>query len=233
MELLAFGDQGWGDEILRGAGMTIAVALVSFAFGLIVGMIIAGAKLAGGFVLAGIADAYTTVVRGVPELLVIYLLFFGLEGFIIQLATAFGYGGTIRLDAFTIAALAVGMISGAYSAEVMRGAILAVPRGQMEAARAVGMSPVLRFRRILVPQMLRLALPGLGNVWQLTLKDTALISVTGLAELMRISGVAARSEREPFLFYLIAALVYLVLTSVSQAGFQAAENRAGRGYRRA
>lgn len=213
--------------------MTLLVALLSFFGGLVVGTGIAGAKLSGGRIIGGIADGYTTVVRGIPELLVIYLLFFGLESFIIWLTQAFGYGGTLRLNAFVIAAMSIALISGAYSAEVIRGAIQAVPKGQMEAAKAVGMSPVLRFRRVMLPQMLRLALPGLGNVWQLTLKDTALISVTGLAELMRISGVAARSEREPFMFYLVAALLYLIMTTISQTIFQQAEARTQRGYRRA
>jgi len=232
-ELLGFGETGWGDEILRGAAMTLAVAVLAYFIGIVVGFGIAGAKLSGSRIVRGAADGYTTVIRGVPELLVIYLLFFGMDPLIQAIAGAFGYGGTLRTDAFTVGTLSIALISGAYSAEVIRGAILAVPKGQIEAGRAFGMNRVMIFRRILLPQLLRLALPGLGNVWQLTLKDTALISVTGLAELMRLTSVAARSTREPFLFYLTAALLYLAMTTVSTIAFQRAERHYGRGAERA
>lgn len=228
IELLAFGPEGWGDEMLRGAAMTVVVAVLAYVLGLVVGTGAAAAKLSGGVVLRSIAGAYTTVIRGVPELLVIYLFFFGSGGAVMWVARQFGYSGYLELDAFTIGVLAVGIISGAYSTEVIRGAFQTVPAGQIEAGRAAGMSGWLIFRRITVPQMLRLALPGLGNVWQLTLKDTALISVTALAELMRMANVAAGSTREPFIFYVVAAALYLLMTTVSQTGFQWAERRAGR-----
>ena len=149
------------------------------------------------------------------------------------LAGLFGYHGYIELNAFTIGTFAVGVVSGAYSTEVIRGAVLAVPRGQIEAAQAIGMSRCLLFRRIMLPQVARCALPGLGNVWQLTLKDTSLISVTGLVEIMRQAHVAAGSTRQPFTFYLVAACLYLLLTTFSNYGFRRAEAWAGRGVRRA
>lgn len=232
LELFSFGDTGWGDQILLGAGMTVAVAVLSFLSGVLIGMIGAGAKLSDSVALRGTADVYTTVVRGVPELLVIYLLFFGLDGAVQAIAGVFGYDGSVRVEPFTIGVLAVGIISGAYSTEVLRGAIQTIPSGQVEAARAVGMNRWLIFRRIMLPQIMRYALPGLGNVWQLTLKDTALISVTGLAELMRQSSVAARSTREPFVFYLVAALLFLVMTTFSTVLFQKAEKFYNRGVRR-
>ncbi len=232
LELFGFGDTGWGDQILLGAGMTVIVAVLSFLSGVVIGMAGAGAKLSHSAVLRGSADVYTTVVRGVPELLVIYLLFFGLPGAVQSVAGAFGYTGTLQVQPFTVGVLAVGIISGAYSTEVLRGAIQTIPAGQIEAARAVGMHRGLIFRRIMLPQIMRYALPGLGNVWQLTLKDTALISVTGLAELMRQSSVAARSTREPFVFYLVAALLFLVMTTFSTVAFQKAEQYYGRGVRR-
>jgi len=227
--LLALGPEGWGDEILTGAAMTVAVAVLAYGLGVGIGFLGAGAKLSPNRTLRSAAGVYTTVVRGVPELLVIYLLFFGMDPLLQALAETFGYGATVRLPPFGVGVAAIGLISGAYSTEVIRGAILAVPAGQLEAARAFGMSRALVFRRILLPQLLRLALPGLGNVWQLTLKDTALISVTGLAELMRLSSVAARSTREPFVFYLVAAGLYLAMTTVSTIAFQRAERRASRG----
>ena len=233
MDLLAFGDQGWGDEMLRGAGVTVLLAVSSFALGLLIGTLGASAKLSGNRLLAGIAQVYTTIIRGVPELLVIYLFFFGSTGAVMWVAGLFGYTQYIELDAFTIGVLAVGLISGAYSTEVIRGAFQAIPPGQVEAGRAVGMSSWQIFRRIKVPQMLRLALPGLGNVWQLTLKDTTLVSVTALAELMRMASVASGSTRQPFTFYITAAVLYLVMTTVSQAAFQRAEREYNRGMRRA
>jgi octopine/nopaline transport system permease protein len=233
LELLSLGDTGWGDELLRGALMTVAVSVGAFALGQIFGVLGALAKLSGKRPLAFLADFYTTVVRGIPELLVIYLLFFGSSSAIMAVAGLFGYTGYLEVNAFAVGVLAVGLIAGAYSTEVIRGAIAAVPRGQIEAGRAMGMNRRLVFFRILLPQTLRFALPGLGNVWQLTLKDTALISVTALAELMRMSNLAAGSTRNPFLFYSAAAVLYLLMTSVSTYAFERAERHANRGVRRA
>jgi octopine/nopaline transport system permease protein len=233
MELLSFGDAGWGDEMLRAALMTLAVSISSMLLGLLFGTLGAAAKLSVIPPLRWLAEGYTTIARGVPELLIIYLLFFGGSGAVMFVAGLFGYHGYIELNAFTIGTFAIGAISGAYSTEVIRGAVLAVPAGQIEAAKAIGMARGLMFRRIMFPQVARYALPGLGNVWQITLKDTALISVTGLVELMRQAHVAAGSTRQPFTFYLVAAALYLVLTTFSNYGFQRAEGWANRGVRRA
>ena len=233
MELLSFGDAGWGDEMLRAALMTLAVSLSSMLLGLVFGTLGAAAKLSVIPPLRWLAEGYTTIARGVPELLIIYLLFFGGSGAVMFVAALFGYHGYIELNAFTIGTFAIGAISGAYSTEVIRGAVLAVPPGQLEAAKAIGMARGLMFRRIMFPQVARYALPGLGNVWQFTLKDTALISVTGLVELMRQAHVAAGSTRQPFTFYLVAAALYLLLTTFSNYGFQRAEGWANRGVRRA
>jgi octopine/nopaline transport system permease protein len=233
MELLSFGDAGWGDEMLRAALMTLAVSVSSMLLGLVFGTLGAAAKLSVIPPLRWLAEGYTTIARGVPELLIIYLLFFGGSGTVMFVAALFGYHGYIELNAFTIGTFAIGAISGAYSTEVIRGAVLAVPRGQVEAAKAIGMERGLMFRRIMFPQVARYALPGLGNVWQFTLKDTALISVTGLVEIMRQAYVAAGSTRQPFTFYLVAAALYLLLTTFSNYGFQRAEGWANRGVRRA
>lgn len=233
MDLLSFGDGGWGDEMAVATLMTIAVSVSSFFLGLVIGAGGAALKLSDWVFNRAIGDAYTTVVRGVPELLILYLLFFGGNGAVMFVARIFGYDGYIELNAFTIGTIAIGVVSGAYSTEVLRGAVLAIPRGQIEAARACGMSDWLMFRRIMAPQVLRFALPGLGNVWQLTLKDTALISVTGLVEIMRQASIASGSTRQPFVFYLLAAVAYLVLTTFSNMGFQRSERWANRGVRRA
>ncbi|WP_119679841.1 ABC transporter permease [Indioceanicola profundi] len=231
-ELLSFGPTGWGDEMLRGAGVTIAVALLSYAVGILLGSLAAAAKLAGGPVLRAVAGTYTVVVRGVPALLIIWLLFFGGAGLVTWVAGVFGYGGRVELSAFAVGVAAVGIVSGAYSAEVIRGAVQAVPKGQIEAALSLGMHRFLILRRVLIPQALRFALPGLGNVWQLTLKDTALVSVTALAELMRTAHVAAGATRDPFTFYVAAAVIYMALTTGSEAAFRWAERRSERGVRR-
>lgn len=233
LDLLKFGDAGWGDELLRGAAMTVAVAVGGFLLGQVFGTLGALAKLSGNRVLGVAADVYTTVLRGIPELLVIYLLFFGTNLALMRVARIFGYAGYIEIDAFLVGVLAIGLISGAYSTEVIRGAIMAVPHGQLEAGKALGMRRGQLFRRILMPQTLRFALPGLGNVWQLTLKDTSLISVMALAELMRAANLAAGSTRNPFLFYGAAAVLYLTMTSISTYGFERAERHANRGVRRA
>jgi octopine/nopaline transport system permease protein len=233
LDLLSYGATGWGDEMVQGAGMTLLVAVLAYLIGLGAGCLTAAAKLSGPLPLRWLAATYTTVVRGVPALLVIWLLFYGGSGLAGWVAGLFGYGGRLELSAFAVGVAAVGLVSGAYAAEVIRGAVQAVPKGQLEAARALGMHRLLILRRILVPQALRYALPGLGNVWQMTLKDTTLVSVVSLAELMRQAYVASGSTRQPFLFYLVAALVYLVITTLSETGFRALSRRADRGVRRA
>ena len=233
LELLLLGDQGWGDEMLRAASVTLLLSLSAMSIGLFISIFGVMSKLSDKFYVRVIADVYTTIVRGIPELLVIYLLFFGGSNAVMGMAKLFGYHGYIELNAFVIGSVAVGVISGAYSTEVMRGAFLAVPRGQVDAAKSVGMSKLVIFRRILVPQVLRYALPGLGNVWQLTLKDTSLVMVTGLVEIMRQAHVASGSTYSPFTFYVTAALLYLMLTTASNRIFYSAENWANKGVRRA
>jgi octopine/nopaline transport system permease protein len=217
-------DGGWVTAILRGAAVTIAVGLSSMVAGLLIGVVCGLIKWARIFPLSFLVDGYTSVVRGVPELLVIYLLFFSSVEFVTKVITAFGYAGLAESGyAFVIAVIAIGAISGAYSTEVIRGALASIPNGHIEAARALGLPGSRIFRRIIAPQMLRIAVPGLNNVWQTTIKDTALVSVVGLQELMRISYIGANSTRHPFIFYLIAGVVYLVITLVSQAGFDGIE----------
>ncbi len=234
LTLLGWGDQGWGDEMVLGALMTLAVAACSYALGVVIGCGLAAMKLSRLAPLRWFADLYTTVIRGIPELLIIYLVFFGGGAVLRAVAKGlFGYGEFIDLPIFVTGMICIGLSSGAYATEVIRGAVLAVPRGQIEAARAVGMRKSLRFRRILVPQVARYALPGLGNVWQLTLKETSLISIIGLVEIMRQAAVGAGSTKEPFTFYITAFVLYLGLASISNRGFLRAEAWANRGVRSA
>lgn len=232
VELMGFGPKGWGLLLLQAALMTVAVSCVAFALGSLLGALIAWARIEGNRVLQLAADAYTTVLRGIPDLLVIYLLYFGGSAALTGLGHALGVKGFIGVDAFAAGAIAVGIISGAYQSEIFRGAFGAIAKGELEAARSVGMPRWLLFRRIIVPQALRFAIPGLGNVWQLALKESALISVVGLTEILRQAQVGAGSTRQPFAFFITAAVLYLILTTVSGWGFQRAEAVGMRGVRR-
>ena len=230
MELLAFGDTGWGDELFRATLMTIAVSITAMIIGFSFAAIFTPLKLSKFKSLNLIANTYTTIIRGVPELLVIYLFFFGGSGAIMFVASMFGYNEYIEINAFVTGSFAIGIISGAYSTEVFRGAIQSIDKGQFEAAKVLGFSKFKQFYKIILPQMLRLAIPNLSNVWQITLKDTSLISVTGLVEIMRQSYIAAGSTRDPLFFYSFAAVLYLLLTFISMKLINKLEVKYSRGY---
>ena len=230
MELLAFGDTGWGDELFRATLMTIAVSITAMLIGFSFAAIFTPLKLSKYKSLNLVANIYTTVIRGVPELLVIYLFFFGGSGAIMFVASMFGYNEYIEINAFVTGSFAIGIISGAYSTEVFRGAIQSIDKGQFEAAKVLGFNKFKQFYKIILPQMLRLAIPNLSNVWQITLKDTSLISVTGLVEIMRQSYIAAGSTRDPLLFYSFAAALYLLLTFLSMKLINKLEEKYSRGY---
>jgi len=230
MDILAFGKTGWGDELFYATLMTIAVSITAMIIGFLFAAIFTPLKLSKYKSLNLIGNFYTTVIRGVPELLVIYLFFFGGSSAIMYVASIFGYFEYIEINAFITGSLAIGIISGAYSTEVFRGAIQSIDKGQFEAAKVLGISRFGQFHKIIMPQMLRLAIPNLSNVWQITLKDTSLISVTGLVEIMRQSYVAAGSTRDPLFFYSVAALLYLFLTFISMKLINRLELKYSRGY---
>ncbi len=230
MELLLFGETGWGDELLIATLMTLAVSITAMLIGFVFALIFTPLKLSKNKFLNLIANFYTTVIRGVPELLVIYLFFFGGSSAIMFVASIFGYNDYIEINAFLTGAFSIGIISGAYSTEVFRGAIQSIDKGQFEASNVLGFNKVTRFFKIILPQMLRLSIPNLSNVWQITLKDTSLISVTGLVEIMRQSYIAAGSTRDPLLFYSVAAVLYLMLTFLSMKFINKMEIKYNRGY---
>ncbi|WP_332776312.1 ABC transporter permease [Polaromonas sp.] len=231
-EMLGFSDQGWGSALLLATLLTVALTLCGLLVGSVFGALVAAAKLSSRRSLRVVGELYSTVFRGIPELLVIYLFYFGGSTLITAIGQWFGAEGFIATPPFLVGALAVGVISGSYQAEVYRGAYLAVSQGELEAARAIGMPTLMLARRILLPQILRFSLPGLGNVWQMSLKDSALISVTGLAELMRSTQIAAGSTRQYFTFYIVGGILYLVLTGLSNQVFHRAEARMGKSQRR-
>jgi len=230
MELLAFGKTGWGDELFFATLMTIAVSITAMIIGFLFALIFTPLKLSKKKYLNLISNSYTTVIRGVPELLVIYLFFFGGSGAIMYVASIFGYNDYIEINAFLTGSISIGIISGAYSTEVFRGAIQSIDKGQFEATKVLGISKFAQFYKIILPQMLRLAIPNLSNVWQITLKDTSLISVTGLVEIMRQSYIAAGSTRDPLFFYSFAAVLYLLLTYFSMKIINRLEVKYSKGY---
>jgi len=232
LSLLSFGPQGWGLPLLLAAGLTLLAALCSFGVGSILGVVGASLKLSRAAPFRWIGNFYTTIFRGVPELLVVYLFYFGGSVALTQLMNLGGFPGFFSLPSFAIGVLAVGLVSGAYQTEAYRAAYQRLERGQIEAARACGMSRFLAFRRVIAPQTLRFALPVLGNIWQSVLKETALLSVTGLVELLRQASAAAGSTRQPLLFYSVAALVYLVMGRISGFGLARVERHLAKPWMR-
>jgi octopine/nopaline transport system permease protein len=230
MGLLAFGDNGWGDELFFATLMTLVVAITAMFIGFIFSLIFTPLKITNNKILNFIGNFYTTIIRGVPELLVIYLFFFGGSAAVMFVGKIFGYDGYIEINAFITGAFSIGIISGAYSTEVFRGAIQSIDKGQFEACKVLGLNKYIYSFKIVIPQMLRLAIPNLSNVWQITLKDTSLISVTGLVEIMRQSYIAAGSTRDPLFFYSFAALLYLILTFFSMKIFNKLEQNYNRGF---
>ncbi|HEV2512600.1 ABC transporter permease [Bosea sp. NPDC003192] len=228
--LFGFGPDGWGAVLLAGAAVSIGAAVCGLILASLIGAAAARAKLLGGPIARTIAQTYTTVLRGVPDLLVIFLLYFGSSSVLSSVAGFFGYHGFFALPGFIAGVLAIGIVAGALMTEVFRGAFLAVKPGEIEAAKACGMSTFLRFRRIIAPLTLRHALPSIGNVWLGLLKGSSLLSATGVAELMRQTQIAAGSTRLPFDFYLAAALIYIALAVSSGLLIQAAERRYSRGF---
>ncbi|MDD9993149.1 MAG: ABC transporter permease [Rhodospirillales bacterium] len=225
--------KGYGWMLWQGLELTILVGLGAMAVALALGLIGAWGKLSRARAGRWAAGTYTTVIRGVPELLLILLVYYGVPTLIQDIAEGAGYEIIVDLNPFVAGVVTIGFIYGAFATEVFRGAFLAVPRGQIEAARAIGMSRALTFRRIVLPQMWRFALPGLGNVWMVLIKATALISVIQLPELMRNAQIAMGATKLPFTFFFVASLFYLGITIVSMVVQRRAEAWANRGVRRA
>jgi His/Glu/Gln/Arg/opine family amino acid ABC transporter permease subunit len=233
IDVLAWGDLGFGDEIAQGAWLTIQLALSSLLFGLLLGVAAAAAMLSNSVVLRAIARGYVEIVRGVPEMLVVLIVYFGASLLLEQILNWAGSDLYIEVNAFAAGTFALGLVFGAFASEVIRGGFLAVPNGQIEAAIACGMSRRLLFWRIRVPQMWRYAIPGLGNLWLVLIKETSLISIIALDELLRWSKVAAEATKQPFTFYAAAALIYLLLAMGSDLLRHYLERRAMRGAGRA
>ena len=206
---------GFGPQIFSGAVTTVELSLLALFGSFMLGLLGASAKLSKSRVLFGIATVYTTVIRAVPDLVLMLLIFYSLQIWLNDFSDYFNLD-EINLDPFTSGAMTLAFIYGAYFTETFRGAFMAVPKGQMEAARAYGMRSLLAFRRILFPQMMRYALPGLANNWQVILKSTALVSLIGLADVVKAAQSAGEATFRTFFFNAIAGLIYLFLSSISR-----------------
>ncbi len=232
--LMAYGDTGYGDEFLRGILFTLQISISGYLLAFMLGLLGAGAKLHGNRWLYRLGDLYTTFVRAIPELLLILMVYY--MGSRAVNAVLIGLGVTergINISPFIAAVASLGFIYGAYLTDILRGAIQAIPKGQIEAARAYGMHGLMRFRRIIFPQMIRYAVPGMGNQWLNITKDSALVSVIGAFELLFAAKSAASQTKEYIFFYSVGALCFLTITVVSMIVLHRIERRASRGVRRA
>ncbi len=225
---------GYGPRLLEGAGVTLQLAILSLILSLALGLLAASAKMSRNWLLHKTATLYTTIIRGVPDLVLMLLLFFGGQmGLNLLTDTLYDHTGLdwyINLNAFAAGVLTIGFIFGAYMCETFRGAFLAVEHGQIEAGKAYGMSNWLVFRRIRFPQMMRHALPGLSNNWMVLLKTTALVSIIGLTDMVRVAAEASRATHEPFTFLIPVAVIYLLIASVSEWAFARLQKRYDVGF---
>ncbi|MFC5694211.1 ABC transporter permease [Pseudomonas sp. GCM10022186] len=222
---------GFGPALAAGTLMTIKLALSALAVGLVLGLLGALARTSSIKPLQWLGGTYSTLVRGVPELLWVLLIYFGTVNLMHALGEWFGKP-ELELNAFAAGTIALGLCFGSYATEVFRGAILAIPKGHREAGMALGLSNSRILWRVILPQMWRIALPGLGNLFMILMKDTALVSVIGLEEIMRRSQIAVTASKQPFTFFMVAAFIYLGLTILAMIGMHWLEKRAGRGFKR-
>ncbi|QOR37300.1 ABC transporter permease [Billgrantia diversa] len=220
---------GFGHLLLEGTWVTVQLALTSVIIGLGFSLLGATMKLSESRLLRFVAGVYTTLFRGIPELVVILFIYFGGVVIVNAVADQLGYDSYIDVSAFAAGVAALSLTFGAYGTEILRAAIQAVPKGQVEAAKACGMTSLTIGWRIVLPQVWRFALPGLGNTFLIILKETALVSVIGLDELMRQTEVAVGYTKQPFTFFLTAALIYLCLTALAMLAQRKLEQRANRG----
>ena len=229
LTLISFGDAGWGDEIASGLLVTVTLAIATLPFGLAIGLTLALAKKSDEPSLRLAANIYTTIFRGLPELLTLFLVYYGVQMGVQQILKLAGFDAHLEVNSFVAGMVALALVFSSYASEAFLSAFQGIPKGQYEGGFSLGLSSGKTLRLIILPQLIRLALPALGNLWLILLKDTALISVIGLSDLIRQSGIAARVTKEPFLFFGIACLIYLVLAVISSGGLNWIERWSKRG----
>lgn len=226
--LISFGPEGWGDDIAYGVLVTVSLALATLPLGLFIGFMVALAKKSDDRTLRFAGDIYTTIFRGLPELLTLFLVFYGAQIGIQQAVRLFDPGASIEVNSFVAGMVALGAVFSSYASEVFLSAFRAIPKGQYEGGYSIGLSKSQTMRLVVLPQLIRIALPGLSNLWLILLKDTALVSVIGLADILRQSSIAARVTKDAFLFFGLACLIYLALAIISSIGIGAIERSVGK-----
>jgi polar amino acid transport system permease protein len=226
--LFSFGPQGWGDEIVQGILVTVSLGLATLPFGLILGFFLALSINSREPTLRATAKIFTTIFRGLPELLTLFIVYYGGQivlNFLFQKIL----GMNFEVNSFVAGMVALSFVFSSYSSEVFLSAFKGINHGQYEGANALGLSRVKTMRLVVMPQLIRLALPGLSNLWLILLKETSLVSVIGLADTMRMTGLGARNTKEAFAFFGLACLIYLALTFISSIGLEKIEKRVHRG----
>ncbi len=231
LHLLSFGPGGWGDELAIGAWVTVRLALATLPFGLLLGLAVALAKNSKqpSLVLAG--NIYTTIFRGLPELLTLFLVYYGGQIVIQKIANLFT-STHVEVNGFVAGMVALGFVFSAFSSEAFLGAFKAISHGQYEAGHALGLSTFQTFRLIILPQLIRLTLPTISNLWLILLKDTSLVSVIAYDDLLRKTFIAVGVTKLPMLFFSVTCLIYLVLSMISSTGLTAIDRRVRRGEAR-
>jgi polar amino acid transport system permease protein len=232
LELISFGADGWGDEIAAGAWLTVRLALATLPVGLALGFLVALARDSDQRWLKRLGDIFSTVFRGLPELLTLFIVYYGGQ-ILLQKMVGLLFDTYVEVSAFVAGLVALGLVFAAYASDVFLGAFRGIGKGQYEGAQALGLRPLATMRLVILPQLLRLALPGLANLWLVLLKDTSLVSVIALNDLLRETSVAVGATKEPFFFYAVACLIYLFLSIVSSFGINGIERWSERGYVRA
>ena len=228
LDLLAYGPTGWGDEILRGALLTIGLALATLPVGLTIGFLVALAKRSELTLVRAFGEAFSTIFRGLPELLTLFIIYFGGQLLLQSIARLFT-DAQVEANGFISGMIALGVVFAAYASEVFTAAFNGIQVGQWEGASAIGLHRWQTMRLVIVPQLLRLALPGLANLWLSLVKDTSLVSAIALNDLLRMTSNAVGNTKQPFFFYLVACLLYLVMSIVSSFGINAIERWSERG----
>jgi polar amino acid transport system permease protein len=221
--LLSWGSEGWLDDIAYGVFITVSLAVATLPLGLLVGFFVALAKQSGEPTLRLAGNIYTTIFRGLPELLTLFLVYYGAQIGLRTLIGFFRQDAAVEVNSFVAGMVALGVVLSSYASEVFLSAFKAIPRGQYEGGYSIGLSKGQTMRLVVLPQLIRIALPGLANNWLVLILNTALVSAIGLSDILRQAGIAARVEREPFLFFGLAALLYLALAVLSSYGIRAIE----------
>jgi polar amino acid transport system permease protein len=225
--LLSWGPEGWLDDLAYGVFITVSLAVATLPIGMGIGFAVALAKQSPEPTVRLASNIYTTIFRGLPELLTLFLVYFGVQIAAQSLIHLVDPEATIEINSFISGMVALGVVLSSYASEVFLSAFRAIPRGQYEGGYAIGLTKGQTMRLVVTPQLIRIALPGLANLWLVLLLNTALVSAIGLADILRQAGIAARVTKHAFLFFGVATLIYLALAIISSFGIRAIERAVG------